>query len=293
MNRKWWNALIIAMWLFLPAVALRYLVVWDRLPVYMATHFDAANHPNGWMTRQGSLRFIEVLMFFVLAVFTFIITRIRKPDTSSWAVLCLFYGILGTLYLINDSVIDYNLHQRPLNLSLGITLLLATIFAVALVIIGTKRGVALPTGTLLAKETHAGRAWAFVFAIPLVIEVAVLALIPHGGIRLTLALGSVILLLVTAAAWSGFQYLFTNSGMEVRMLGFRLRSIPATHIREYAIANWCPLAGYGIRGLGERRAYVWGNKGVRIKTSEGEVFLGHREPERIVRDLDAMKQFSI
>lgn len=292
MNRKWWNALTIGMWLFLPAMALRYWLVWDRLPVYMATHFNVANHPNGWMTRQGSLRFIEVLMFFVLAVFTFIITRIRRPDTSSWAVLSLFYGILGTLYLINESVIDYNLHQHPLNLSLGIILLFATIFAVVMIIIGANRGAELSGGTLLAEETHAGRAWALVFAIPLVIELAVLILIPNGGIRLTLVLGSVILLLVTAAAWSGFQYLFTNSGMEVRTLGFRLRSIPANHIREYAISSWSPLCGYGIRGLGGRHAYVWGNKGVRIKTTEGEVFLGHREPERIVRDLDAMKQFS-
>jgi hypothetical protein len=31
---------------------------------------------------------------------------------------------------------------------------------------------------------------------------------------------------------------------------------------------------------------VWGNSGVRIKTTQGEVFLGHSEPEKIMRDLD-------
>jgi hypothetical protein len=31
---------------------------------------------------------------------------------------------------------------------------------------------------------------------------------------------------------------------------------------------------------------VWGNKVVHIKTSNGEVFLGHSDPQRIVRDLD-------
>ena len=46
---------------------------------------------------------------------------------------------------------------------------------------------------------------------------------------------------------------------------------------------------YGIRGIGDKRAYVWGNRGVRIKTTEGEVFWGHDDPERIVRDLDAIK----
>jgi hypothetical protein len=48
--------------------------------------------------------------------------------------------------------------------------------------------------------------------------------------------------------------------------------------------------GYGIRGSGERRAYIWGNTGVRLELSDGEVFLGHREPERIVHDLDFIKQ---
>jgi hypothetical protein len=35
---------------------------------------------------------------------------------------------------------------------------------------------------------------------------------------------------------------------------------------------------------------VWGNKGVRIMLSDGEVFLGHREPERIIHDLDFIRQ---
>ena len=50
--------------------------------------------------------------------------------------------------------------------------------------------------------------------------------------------------------------------------------------------RWKVIGGYGIRGLGNRRAYVWGTHGVRIKTTQGEVFLGHSEPEKIIRDLD-------
>ena len=57
-----------------------------------------------------------------------------------------------------------------------------------------------------------------------------------------------------------------------------------------AVAPWNPLYGYGVRGIGERRAYVWGNTGVRIILSEGEVFLGHGEPERIMSDLNAIRQ---
>jgi hypothetical protein len=80
--------------------------------------------------------------------------------------------------------------------------------------------------------------------------------------------------------------------VEIRTLGFRLRSIPRADIKGYSVESWNPLRGYGIRGIGNRRAYVWCNQGVRIQTTNGEVFLGHSEPERIVRDLDTMKQFA-
>jgi hypothetical protein len=78
--------------------------------------------------------------------------------------------------------------------------------------------------------------------------------------------------------------------VEIRTLGFRLRSIPVEDIRRYAVESWIPVRGYGIRGIGNRRAYVWCNKGVCIQTIDGEVFLGHSEPNRIVRDLDSIRR---
>ena len=90
-------------------------------------------------------------------------------------------------------------------------------------------------------------------------------------------------------AWSGFHYLFTSAGVEIRTLGFRLRTIPVDQIKDYATDSWSIARGYGIRGFGNRRAYVWGNHGVRIHTSDGEVFLGHSDPPRIIRDLDAIR----
>jgi hypothetical protein len=105
-----------------------------------------------------------------------------------------------------------------------------------------------------------------------------------------MSLGAILMLGAAALAWSGFHYLFTNAGVEIRTLGFRLRSIPTEQIKEYAVGRWTPTGGYGIRGVGDKRAYVWGNKGVRIKTTDGEIFLGHSEPERIVHDLDLIKQ---
>jgi hypothetical protein len=57
-------------------------------------------------------------------------------------------------------------------------------------------------------------------------------------------------------------------------------------IQSYKAESWSALRGYGIRGVGNTRAYVWGNKVVHIKTSNGDIFLGHNDPARILRDLD-------
>ena len=59
-------------------------------------------------------------------------------------------------------------------------------------------------------------------------------------------------------------------------------------IVSYAIEPWAFIRGYGIRGIGSTRAYVWCNKVVHIKTTNGDVYLGHNDPARIVRDLDRM-----
>jgi len=61
---------------------------------------------------------------------------------------------------------------------------------------------------------------------------------------------------VGAMAWSGFQYRFLRHGVEIRMLGFRLRSIPKQSIVSYSIEPWAFIRGYGIRGIGSTRAYV-------------------------------------
>jgi hypothetical protein len=93
---------------------------------------------------------------------------------------------------------------------------------------------------------------------------------------------------LAAFAWSGFQYRFGPAGVEISTLGFRLRSVPLVQIESYAVEPWSLLRGYGIRGTGDTRAYVWCNQVVHIKTAHGDVFLGHSDPERIVRDLDSI-----
>jgi len=142
---------------------------------------------------------------------------------------------------------------------------------------------------VIAVETHAGRGWG-VIALLTVIGPAISVALYHGAPALfALIVIGIIGLGVFAMAWSGFQYRFLQHGLEIRMLGFRLRSIPRSAILSYSIEPWSLIRGYGIRGIGSTRAYVWCNMVVHIKLSNGnEVYLGHDDPERIVLNLDQM-----
>jgi hypothetical protein len=139
---------------------------------------------------------------------------------------------------------------------------------------------------VLVEETHSGRVWSLVILIALIGPLIGVAFVPSTAGHWGLALVGMLAIGIFAMAWSGFQYRFLRHGVEIRMLGFRLRSIPKQSIVSYSIEPWTFIRGYGIRGIGSSRAYVWCNKVVHIKTSNGDIFLGHKDPERIVRDLD-------
>ena len=139
---------------------------------------------------------------------------------------------------------------------------------------------------VLVEETHSGRAWSVIILLALIGPMIGVALVPSTAGRWAVALVGVIAIGTFAMSWSGFQYRFLRQGVEIRMFGFRLRSIPRQSIVSYSIEPWAFIRGYGIRGIGSSRAYVWCNQVVHIKTSNGEIFLGHNDPERIVCDLN-------
>jgi hypothetical protein len=140
---------------------------------------------------------------------------------------------------------------------------------------------------VIAVETHSSPMWGLIILLAVLGPAVSVALVPSATARVALAVVAVIGLGAFAMAWSGFQYRFLRHGVEIRTLGFQLRTIPKQAIVSYSIEPWTLLRGYGIRGIGNTRA-VWGNKVVHIKTTSGEVFLGHSDPERIIRDLDRM-----
>lgn len=296
MDSKLYRTTTALLWLALPLAGFQYWMVWDQLPARMASHFGATGQPNGWMTRETSIILSLVLLVFILATFTWALTRIRKPDALAWSLLAMFYVVIAVLLSITSSVLDYNLHARPLNIVPEMVVIFVAAFAVIAVAFSAKRGPELPRPATVpevqseVEEIHAAPLWALVFAILTAAELCVIAVVPLGGLRIVMVLPALLLLGATALAWSGFHYRFSTHGVEISTLGFRLRSIPLQNIKAYAVAPWNPMGGYGIRGIGERRAYVWGNNGVRIMLSDGEVFLGHSNPEKIINDLGVIRQ---
>jgi len=286
--KRGWKVSIAALWLALPLVLGRYLPAWDRLPARIATHFNAAGQPNGWMSRGNALIFPLGLLTLLLLLFTAILGRVREPNARSWGVMALFYTVVAVVVQGADDVLRYNLDGRPVQVAQILFILLLGGFAAIGVFLSSKHGANLAPAIVLVEEVHAGRVWAMIAAIPFMMELAILVASPNNTVRLVMALGAVPPLLVGALAWDGFHYRFSFSGVEISTLGFRLRSVPIEQIRSYSAARWNALRGYGIRGIGDRRAYVWGNSGVRIQTTDGELFLGHNQPERIIHDLDAI-----
>ncbi len=139
---------------------------------------------------------------------------------------------------------------------------------------------------VLAQETHSGRAAGLIILLALMGPLVALALAPTRTPMLPVALVGLVGVFALAMAWSGFQYRFRHDGVEIRMLGFSLRTIPKDEIVSYSIEPWSLIRGYGIRGIGSTRAYVWCNRVVHIRTQSGDIYLGHDDPQRIVRDLD-------
>src|ERR1035438_29828 len=122
---------------------------------------------------------------------------------------------------------------------------------------------------VLAEETHSGGAWILLILAALIGPVIGLSLSHTKAVVWPAILVIAIGVAATAMAWSGFQYRFLRHGVEVRLLGFRLRSIPKQSIVSYSIESWSLIRGYGIRGVGSTRAFVWCNKVVHIKTTNG------------------------
>jgi uncharacterized membrane protein len=293
MNRRIFQLATAFLWLALPLVALQYRQVWDQLPARVATHFNAANQANGWMSRGEAVNFAVGFMAFLLVIFTVLLLYIAhyRVDAFSWAMLGFCALVLGVMVEVNRSIVNYNLHGTPLQLGAALIAIPIALILLIAIYIAVRREPPLPSAgplaaDLLAEETHSGRAWGLIILPALIGPAVSVWLYATGPVVWAAMFVALIALGVIVVTYSGFQYRFLRHGVEIRTLGFRLRSIPRQSIVSYSIESWSLARGYGIRGIDNTRAYVWCNKVVHIKTSNGDVFLGHSDPGRIVRDLD-------
>jgi len=276
------------LWLAPVVMYMQYRMVWDRLPQNVATHFGANGQPNGWMSRETASTYPLLFVVPLLLAVTIALLRVGQPEIGSWAILVLFYLVFGALITITHQIIAFNIGGQPIQVVPVIGLIFVGVLLFLFVFLGAKRGAKLPHSEVVAEEIHGPGTLSFVLCLPVVIGVIMAFSIPDSAARTILELTALIFVPVIAFMWAGFHYRFTHAGVEIRTLGLRLRSIPKEHIREYRQDSWSLLGGYGIRGIGRDRAYVWCNSGVRIRTDGGSVFLGHTEPQRLIHDLDVL-----
>jgi hypothetical protein len=298
MNRSFYKTLYktlaALLWLAPVATYIRYRQLWDRLPPRMASHFNAAGEANGWMTRGMSLDWSVGSVALVAAVFSVVaIILLTKYELTrlSWTLLFFFHAVIWTIVYLLNSVVEFNIKHTPLAIAPLPVVTVLGVFVVFAVAVSEKRGTAFGRDEIIAEEVHSGRRLTLLFLIPPAVLAPIFLATPLPAVRLAVSLIALAMLAFFAVAWDGFHYYFTRHGVEIRTLGFRLRSIPLLQIKNYEIESWSPIRGYGIRGVGNRKAYVWGNSGVRVNLFDGWVFLGHSDPQRIVHDLNVIKQY--
>src|SRR5437764_2257646 len=95
--RSAFKALAALIWIALPVNVALYALAWNSLPARLATHFDFSNHPNGWMSREGSLVFFVLFTTLMAATATWILSRVTRPDPAAWALLFFFYVLVAVL----------------------------------------------------------------------------------------------------------------------------------------------------------------------------------------------------
>jgi hypothetical protein len=317
MTRTHWRNLSLLPWLILPAMLWRYWQLQDLLPARIAVHFNANNVPNGWSDRGDFVVGLIGMTVGMLALFTILSLIPKRPKTFSWLLLFFEYFVSVVMCLAFVGVLEFNALNRIDSLRIvGRIAMLTPVVAIVAVVIAVmragrkevgalmaaiaptstgSRSVAPSQGRLLAEEIQRAPLAGMFFAIATVLVISAAIKIPSSAplwVRLLVYCASPLCLWVTLQAWGGFRYRVTSTGIDVRTGGIRVCSIPKATIQDYRIAQIDPLGdfgGWGIRMLPGRRAFIWhGHEAVRIRTPQRTVYLGHDQPERLVKDLDVM-----
>ena len=306
--------LLLVPWALSLAFLVRLASLWDRLPASLVVHFDATGLPNGWMSRGVFLLFAGLFLLVELSVFSWLVYRLRDDRTLAPVLLILFYLFAAGELSLFWQILAHNLDGTPIRWSgVAVAAALAAVIPVVAVLAFRGHSPGGPSGpgapdrrerpspgslnddgsSILAVEVHRSRRRFWInlpFCLGLVIGWVASPNLFWKGVVLALALGiGAVMWLI----WWGFRYRFTTTGIEVRGPWGRLAFLPADEIESWEVATVRPLrdlGGWGIRGRGRHRAYIWGGDRVlRIRRRDGELLLGHERPERLARHLDEMR----
>ncbi|HSB76149.1 MAG TPA: DUF1648 domain-containing protein, partial [Terriglobales bacterium] len=216
MNRTFYRWFGWALWVIVPVTAARLWMVWGRLPARIATHFDFAGRANGWTSPTHFAAAILLALAAAAAISTLAVARTSRPDLSSWSLLGFFYVMAAILYGTAEEILNYNLYGRGVHVLPFLIAGFAAALVMLVIYLGSRRGPELPPTTLIAEEVHGSAFWAFIIALPGVLLLAVAITAPSPAARLVVSLPILLLLMGVIMAASGFHYVFSRSGLEIR-----------------------------------------------------------------------------
>lgn len=296
-GRNWRIAMMVP-WLAFVAMLVDIWRAYGQLPAVLAAHFNAAGVPNGFAPKHEVFTTIILIAFGLLCIFTFVLSRFPQISGLGWLVMVFEYWGVGLLVGLTHATLRVGLGEsQTLDFPIGTWSL---IMGGALVIgeIGRIRNMHKQAdahgGERIAQEVHSSPLMASMFAVIAVVMIASTGLMhATGAVRGILVTVGLILLGCAIWAYTGFIYRITTAGLEIRMFGLPIRFIPAVDIQSLRAEDCNPLTdfgGWGIRGIGKMRAYIWGgNRCVHVHTHTGdEIYLGLRDADRMVQELEKM-----
>jgi hypothetical protein len=294
-ERRWSKAIWVP-WLAIVAMLAEIAYFYAQLPPTIASHFNAAGVANGWAPKTQFFTVIVPICAMFLAIFTFLASRFPQISGLGWLVLVCEYWGSGLFVMLTHATLMYNLARtKILDFPIGtwsLIMLGALIFGEIGRIGAIRRGT--PRVQILAEEHHGSSSLAGLF---LGIAVVTLALVMEfhaaGAAKGALIIVSVTLLICALWARTGFTYRVSASGVEIRTLAVPIRFVAMDDIQSVR-AQPCnalrDFGGWGIRGLGNMRAYIWGgNRCVQIRTHSGhQIYLGIADADRLAREIESL-----
>ena len=293
-SRNWRIAMAVP-WLAFAAMLWDIWRVYDRLPAVIASHFDIAGLPNGWAPKQQFFTVIIPVSFLLLCLFTFFLSRFPQITGLGWLVMVAEYWGIGLIFGLTHATLKVGLGETGRlqfaaggwSLIMGLALVVGEIGRVH----ALRKHAHAQHGTLVVEQRHGSAVMAAILSAIALATVLLASMITNPRpARVAMLVVSIILLLCAIWAFTGFVYRVSTAGLEIRMLGVPIRFIPAGEIDSYAAESCNPLVdfgGWGIRGIGHMRAYIWGGRQclhVHTKAAD-EVYLGSEDPAAMVMAL--------